>query len=567
MLRRSLALSSALALAAFPTTAAATPSPSGPERLESVVVQPGYVLAPLATGLDFPTGIAMDGQRIWVSEASITPQDPAPKVVELAPDGTATEILTPADVPQGAFLPPLIDVTHHEEMLWVTHRQKGVNDWLVGAVSRFDPDDPAGTFTTVLTNLPSQGDHFTEEIVFGEDGRGYFLQGSATNTSVVGPDNELVTGWLSKAPQFHDFPAKDVVLSGVEYTTENPLAQGGDLNEETPAGEDVVTAPFMPFGSGPVEEGTTVSGATPESPQEGIIAGNGAAYSFDPAAEDVAATLRLEAWGLRNTFGLGFDPFDPSALHITNNGADVRTVAGPEASSVPPMPFSEEELVPVGARPVTNDFDDMFVIPVGGTEEFMGWPDYFHDPETGAVMPITDELFCTHPQRELPECPHQFALAEDFRESLAVEDAFVQFQEHGSANKFDFSTSRRFGFLGDPFVAETGSFVPITGAVEFTGYRVVRVDHDAADDTAFIANVGETVDEVFNPDSFNKPIDVKFDSDVMTIVDFGVFEPGLNRMQPGTGKVWLVAHGPARPPGGRPDLPAGVGGVPAVTRP
>ncbi len=120
----------------------------------------------------------------------------------------------------------------------------------------------------------------------------------------------------------------------------------------------------------------------------------------------------------------------------------------------------------------------------------------------------------------------------------------MQFQEHGSANKFDFSTSRQFGFLGDPFVAETGSFVPITGAVEFTGYRVVRVDHDAADETVFVANVGDTVDEVFNPDSFNKPIDVKFDGDVMMVVDFGVFEPGLNKMQPGIGKVWLVAHGP-----------------------
>jgi glucose/arabinose dehydrogenase len=314
MLRTSLAGAAALALVASPAAASAAAPASVPQRLDSVVVEPGYVLAPLATGLDFPTGIAMDGERIWISEAGILPNDPVPKVVEIAPDGTAEVILTAKDLPKGAFLPPVIDVTHHEGMLWVTHRQIGVNDWMVGAVSRFDPADPAGTFTTVLTNLPSQGDHFTNEIIFGEDGRAYFTQGTATNTSVVGPDNELVTGWLSKAPNFHDYPAKDVVLSGAEYTTDNPLEPGGDLEAEVPAGEDVVTAPFMEFGSGPVDEGTVVSGATPSAPQDGIIIGNGTAYSFDPTAEDAASTLRLEAWGLRNPLGLGFDPFDPSSL-------------------------------------------------------------------------------------------------------------------------------------------------------------------------------------------------------------------------------------------------------------
>lgn len=87
MLRKLLTPLAALSLALLPTAAVAAPSASVPERLDNVVVPPGYVLAPLATGLDFPTGIAMDGTRIWVSEAGILPQDPVPKVVELAPTG------------------------------------------------------------------------------------------------------------------------------------------------------------------------------------------------------------------------------------------------------------------------------------------------------------------------------------------------------------------------------------------------------------------------------------------------------------------------------------------------
>jgi len=38
---------------------------------------------------------------------------------------------------------------------------------------------------------------------------------------------------------------------------------------------------------------------------------------------------------------------------------------------------------------------------------------------------------------------------------------------------------------------------------------------------------------------------VKFAGDAMLVVDFGVFEPGINLMQPHTGKLWVVCHGAA----------------------
>jgi hypothetical protein len=93
-------------------------------------------------------------------------------------------------------------------------------------------------------------------------------------------------------------------------------------------------------------------------------------------------------------------------------------------------------------------------------------------------------------------------------------------------------------------VAETGSFIPITGATEFAGYKVVRVNRRTGQVSDFIAHPEDsTADEIFDPSGFNKPIDVKFRSGLMYIVDFGVFEPGLNLQQPGTGKVWVVSHG------------------------
>lgn len=496
------------------------PSPGG------ALLPAGYVLDQLVTGLDFPTGIAMNGRTAWVSEAGIPPAPGGPKVKEIRPDGTARTILSPEMLPKGTVAPPFIDVTFDDGWLWLSHRQPGVHGWVLGAISKFRPEDPAGTFTTVLKNLPSAGDHHTNEIVFDPSGRAYFTQGSATNAAVVGLDNLLITGWLGMFPDFHDFPAKDVVLSGKEYTTRNPLTDDPD--------DQAVTAPFMPFGSGPVEEGTVVQGA----PTQGITIGNGTAYSFDPAADDAAASLRLEAWGLRNPFGVGVDPFDPDTLFISNNGADVRTKFSGDRSDVGDIDPGEVE--PIGSRPIAKDYDDLFTVGIGGDDEFLGWPDYYHDGEDGDVLPITDPMFCDHPLLQ-PGCEHDFVLDDEYRAGLQVGRAFAQLEEHSSANKFDFSTSERFGHVGDLFVAETGSFVPITGALEFRGYKVVRVDRATGESTDFVVNDGDTVEELFEPEGFNKPIDVKFADDVMFIVDFGVFEPGLELAKPGTGKVWLVA--------------------------
>ncbi|WP_213288069.1 glucose/sorbosone dehydrogenase-like protein [Bradyrhizobium sp. sGM-13] len=485
-----------------------------------MIVPEGFSLQLFATGLTFPTAIAFSDDQVWVSESGAVPGT-VPQIVQVGPRGEAIIALSSEQLPEGILAGPITDVTFHDGEVWLTHRQIGANGWLVGAISKFDPANPVDSFTTVLTNLPSTGDHYAEEIAFDTSGRAYFSQGTATNSSVVGPDNELVTGWLTQFPDFHDFAAHDVVLNGTEFHA--PLSVPG-LNPE-----NQVTAPFMPFGSGPIAPGTVIPAATPQTPQEGMIAGNGAVYSFDPAADDPASTLTLEGWGIRNSFGIGFDPFNPDLLFATNNGADIRSA---------PL----DGLRVVESRPIANDYDDLFTINVGGDPEFFGWPDFFHDPDTGAVLPVTDPLFA---QGELPINPPGFVLDQDFRNGLEVEPALAQFELHSSANKFDFSTSDnfKFGEVGDLFVAETGSFVPVTGAQEFVGYSVVQVDRDTGAVSDFIVHTSNTADDIFDPEGFNKPIDVKFQEDTMFIVDFGVFEPGLELAEPGTGKVWILAPG------------------------
>jgi len=484
----------------------------------NVTVPNGYFVEAFSTGLDFPTAIAFGEGKVWVAEAGLSGP---PVIRQINGRGVARSILSGGDLDEGMLMGPVTDVTFHAGRLWITHRALGDTGLQVGAISSFDPDDPVDTFRTVITNLPAAGDHSVEEITFSRSGRAYFSIGSATNSGVVGADNALITGWLPDATSFHDFAPVNITLNGASFETAVPFS----LDPSATA----VTAPYRPFGSGAVSPGTVIPAATPATPQEGIIAGNGTVYSFDPAAADPTSTMRLEAWGFRNPYGIGFDPSNPNHLYVTNNGADTRSAE------------IEGTLTVVESRPLEEDADDLYGLMVGGEAEFFGWPDFFHDEVTGAALPVTDATFCEQGELSFP-CPG-FVLTESVHEALTVQPALAQFEEHSSANKFDISTSQKFRFMGDMFVAETGSLPPATGAEDFVGFSVVRTNPVTGVVQDFIAHTSNDPDVIFEPEGLNKPIDVKFRGDVMFIVDLGVFEPGLGMVQPGTGKIWVVSHG------------------------
>jgi glucose/arabinose dehydrogenase len=487
----------------------------------NVTIHSAYQMRSLATGLDFPTAIAFSGSRVWVCEAGIFDPNTPPAIKELSASGTSTTVLSGSMLASGHFAGPLTALAFRDGMLWVAHRYVATNGWMLGAISKFHPDSPVETFTTVITGLPSAGDHYTEDIAFDAAGRVYFSQGTASNSGVVGADNEFIGQWLSMAPGFHDYPAKRIVLSGASFQNQTPFALDPAMT--------ATTAPFRPFGSGPLNPNspTILEAPSPLVPQDEVIAGNGTVYSFDASSTNPPLTLRLEAWGLRNPYGIGFDPFLPGRLFISNNGADTRT-----------MPM-DGKLKIVESRPIGNDWDDIYTINVGGAEEFFGWPDFFHDPLLGAAKAVTDPYFCATLDHTAFACP-DFLLHAATLENLQVMPAYAQLSLHSSANKFAFSTDADFRFVGDMFVAETGAFVPATGAQQFAGYKVVRVDRATRTASDFIAHRTDTSDDIFAPNGFNKPIDVKFRGATMFVVDFGVFEPGSRLMVPRTGKVWMV---------------------------
>jgi glucose/arabinose dehydrogenase len=149
-----------------------------------------------------------------------------------------------------------------------------------------------------------------------------------------------------------------------------------------------------------------------------------------------------------------------------------------------------------GSRPVEGDPDAMFQINRG---DWYGWPDY------SIGRPVNQEEF------EVDGVIPQLVLAEhpplsDFAEGFAF------FDEHVSANKFDFSSSSDFKFEGDAFVAETGSIPGGSGAPDLRGYRVTRVDMDNGDVSVFMDNRSGQPAFATDEDGINKPIDVKVSS-------------------------------------------------------
>src|SRR5262249_22498630 len=170
-----------------------------------------------------------------------------------------------------------------------------------------------------------------------------------------GPTNQPPPGAAGGTLQdqvFRDYPPQTIALSGVSYTS-----------TDSQTGGTAVTAPFLPYGSRAVAPGAVFPAVSPSHPLNGIIAGSSAVYSFNPKARNPTATLRLDAWGFRQPFGLVVNPFRRGELFVTNNGID--TVGG--------------------SRVVNNDYDSLFRVRTGRKAQFFGWPDYFHDPRTGAV--------------------------------------------------------------------------------------------------------------------------------------------------------------------------------------
>lgn len=311
----------------------------------------------------------------------------------------------------------------------------------------------------------------------------YFGQGTATNSGVVGPDNADF-GWLLRKKDFHDIPCKDIILNGINYPSDNILTDEAD--------DTVLTGPYSEFGKA-VVAGEVIKGAVPctgsimRIPLEG-------------------GKPELVAWGLRNPYGLAFSA--DGKLFLTENGFDDR-----------------------GSRPVWGAGDVLWEIQTG---MWYGWPDFSEG------KPIqNDEEFKVPGKTKVKAVLQKYP--NDPPKPIAV------FGVHSSSNGIDFSTSSKFGFEGEAFVAQFGDMAPTVGDVLTpVGFKIVRVDVKTGVIRDFAVNAGRKNGPAswLGKGGLERPLSVKFDptGEVLYITDFGIMKMTKEGPMPQvkTGVIWKI---------------------------
>ncbi len=437
-----------------------------------VALSAGYEIEVVATNLDFPTGVTFDDRgRIYVTEAGFSYGDvvTTPRLIRIEPDGSHTVIAKGTN-------PPWLGVVFHNGVFYVAGGHLDP-----GQILRITMD---GEITPIVEGLPSLGDHQTNGPAIGPDGWIYFGQGTATNSGVVGMDN-FNHGWPYRYPEFHDIPCEDIILTGINFTTPNPLTPDPD--------DEAVTGPYKPFGV-PAEEGEMVQGHVPCS---------GAIMRVRPDGSN----LQLVAWGLRNPFGLAFSP--DGELYVTENQYDVR-----------------------GSRKIFGTGDLLWKIEPG---TWYGWPDYY------AGFPMAGEGWFSPPNGS----EVHFLLKEhpgDPPEPVALLGV------HSSSNGLDFSTNPAFGYVGQAFIAQFGDIAPSVGKVMApVGFKVVRVDVETGVIYDFAVNKGDVNGPAswLGTGGLERPISVRFNPEgtALYIVDFGVMTTsGEVRSKTDTGVLWRITR-------------------------
>jgi glucose/arabinose dehydrogenase len=433
----------------------------------------------VATGLTYPSGVAFDVQgNPFVIEAGFSYgiEPLTPRLLRIGPGGSVTEVARgdPASAPWNG-----IDHANGHFYVSAAGHKAG------GRIVRIDA---AGTQTTLVGGLPSFGDHHTNGPVVGPDGAIYFSQGTATNSGVVGKDSADF-GWLQEHPEFHDVPARDVVLRGVNYTT--PDVRTGGM------GEQVLTGAFVPYGTR-TQPGQVVPGA---------LLASGTIMRIKPDGSD----LQMVAWGLRNPFGVAFTA--SGQLYATDNGYDER-----------------------GSRPVFGTGDCLWRVEPG---VWYGWPDYT------AGLPISQQDY----SGPCSPCPEKLLLHDPNPPPKPV----AILEVHSASNGLDFSRNPAFGYVGNAFIAQFGDMAGGVGKVmNPVGFKVVRVDVNTGmiEDFAVSRAPRHGPASKICGCGLERPVAVRFDPSgtALYVVDFGVMTTVGDKPQPrpGTGALWKITrvHGP-----------------------
>ena len=348
------------------------------------ILEKGYRLERIITGLNFPTVMTFDSDgTIYIAEAGFVYglKPGKGRILRLESNRTLTEI-------SNDFDGPVTGLHWHQGYFYIAEgsiaKKHGSG---CGQISRITL---GGKKETIVTGLKTCGDHYTGDVLFGPDGKLYFSVGTATNSVVVGLDNRLIL--KSDDPKFHDTPARNSILAGVNFITHDPLSTQPDV---------AVTGAYKPFGTASYD-GEIIPGQ---------LMATGVIYRCNPDGSD----LQIVADGFRNTFGLRFSPFN-GKLIVTDHGADPR-----------------------GSRSIRLDWDKVWEVTPQG---WYGFPDFFSGlPVTLSHFHVTEQAKSTFVLKEHPPLAHQ---------------PLIRFQSHSASMKFDFCTNANFGHLGEIFVAQYG---------------------------------------------------------------------------------------------------------------
>lgn len=401
----------------------------------------GYTIDVFADGLTTPINMTFTSKgEMLIADSGIT--DGNGKVLKLTPQGFT--------VIADGFNPPLTGINEYEGNIYVSHRR---------FVTIIQPD---GMKKDIIEGLPSNGDHHNNRVVFGPDGKMYFGQGTATNSGVVGKDND----WVKEHPFFHDYPGDAVMLHGQTFETPGFLE---DFQNRT-----VQTGAYSPFGVA----------SYPGKVVDGIIRANGSILRANPDG----SKLELVAWGLRNPFRIRFDRFN--RLFAANHSYDVR-----------------------GSRPIANAPDELQLIRPG---MWYGFPDF------SAGHPVTLPHFrpdgMEQPQFLLAQHPMKppFPVATFSPHSATMGFSFNDYPEFGQVGdayiaEFGSNAPTTTGGKPLPGVGHRVSRIDMnTGTV----YDFAK---NYSDLPASLTNGGgfeRPIDAVFDPDG------------ALYIVDFGLFSGG-----------------------------------------
>jgi glucose/arabinose dehydrogenase len=393
---------------------------------DDVWVPEGYRVEVVAAGLSFPTGMGFsdDGTLYILEGGSTWPTRPAlpPRILRLSPSGElevfAVETL---GGPRG--------VSYRDGYIYVSCK-----GGYLARIVRYDVKTRERE--VLIEKIPSGGWHEPGGPVFSpHDGLMYFANGSVSQNGVVLPSGFTVD--IAKHPEAHDIPGEEIVLTGNNVTTRNPLMPFPFLTE---------TGPFKPFGT-PAKKGEVIKGE---------LWCTSGLWRSKPDGSDV----ELLAWGLRNPYGLAFN--DEGELFISDNCLEEK-----------------------GERAVAGDPDRVWHIrnvktPHGSVKK----PDWYGFPEMRADgVPVWDER-CN---------PAKGKAAERLFETMpdwAGPPAYLE-RPHSAMTQIDFCRSDFFGHRGELFITEFGTYAPLNSPNEKdlnNGYQVVRVDVKTGASEVFMKN-------------------------------------------------------------------------------